>query len=149
MILQFATEDSPDSALIRAFGGSPFSHVDAVLPDGLLGARFDGGVKVRKPGYAPLTNIRQFTIPMTTAVEGSYEKFLRDQVDKPYDMTAIMAFAFNRNWREPDSWFCSELIAAALESAKFFPHQLCVTSNRIDPGRLLLVLSALVDIPVF
>jgi hypothetical protein len=60
--LQFSTEADPVSALIRAFSHGPFSHVDAVLPDGrLLGARADGGVQARATGYAPFSRVLRIT----------------------------------------------------------------------------------------
>jgi hypothetical protein len=37
------------------------------------------------------------------------------QAGKPYDFSAICGIAFDRDWRGSRRWFCSELIAAALE----------------------------------
>ena len=40
--------------------------------------------------------------------------FLETQIGKPYDWTALFGLLFQRNWQEEDSWFCSELVEAAL-----------------------------------
>lgn len=38
--------------------------------------------------------------------------WLRAQVGKPYDWTALLSWVVRRDWQEPDSWFCSELTEA-------------------------------------
>lgn len=141
--LQFSTESGIESELIRTFGHGWCSHVDAVLPDNtLLGARADGGVQIRQPGYKNFTRTQIVSIPID---DKPFLEFLHAQVGKPYDMTAIFAFAVDRDWREDDSWFCSELQAAALEKV-WFQHKLSTVVNRITPPDLLLVLSVTLDI---
>ncbi|HYT41353.1 MAG TPA: hypothetical protein VEP90_03310, partial [Methylomirabilota bacterium] len=77
-----------------------------------------------------------------------YYKFLYEQIGKPYDYKAAFGgFIFNSEWRNPNKWFCSELVAAGLEEAGYFKHQLFACTNKIDPSALLLILSALADIP--
>lgn len=43
-------------------------------------------------------------------------KFALEQVGKKYDWTAIFSLIFQRKWQEPDSWFCSELSEAIIQS---------------------------------
>jgi hypothetical protein len=52
----------------------------------------------------------------------------------------------DRDWRKPDSWFCSELVTAALQAAGWFTRPLATATNRFTPSDLLLVLSALVAV---
>jgi hypothetical protein len=145
--LQFSTEADAISALSRAFSHGPFSHVDAVLGDGgLLGARLDGGVRIRHAGYAAFSRLLRVDLPSTDAQSAAFHGFLSDQLGKPYDPLAIAAFAANRDWRQPGHWFCSELIAAALEAADWFGHALATPANRVTPDDLLLVCSAFVDV---
>lgn len=64
--------------------------------------------------------------------------FALAQIGKPYDWTAIAGVLMRRDWHEEDSWYCSELGAATVESwipvfAKF---------NRVTPERLLLGMRA-------
>ena len=68
------------------------------------------------------------------------------QVGKPYDETAILAFALNRDWRETDAWFCSELAAAALEAAGVFPYKLAASENKITPEDLFLAVSVISNV---
>jgi len=73
--------------------------------------------------------------------EDRFYSFLMSQIDKPYDKMAILGFIVGRNWKETDSWICSELQAAALEHAgicKFY-----VAANKISPDSLALAISAL------
>jgi hypothetical protein len=144
--LQFSTEADPISALIRAFGHGPFSHVDAVLPDGLLGARADGGVQIRPVGYAPFSRVLRVELPATPEQAAAASVFLRAPVGKPYDDLAIAAFAADRNWRDDAAWFCSELQSAMLESIGWFPHTLATPANRLTPDDLLLLCSAFTDV---
>src|SRR6185437_992098 len=39
-------------------------------------------------------------------------RYAYKQINKKYDHLAILAFVTNRDWREDDCWFCSELVAA-------------------------------------
>ena len=140
--LQFSTENSIGSELIRTFDHGWCSHVDAVLADGtLLGARSDGGVLIRPKNYAPFSRIAIVNLDTTDTIEDNFYNFLKLQVGKPYDTTAIEAFIFNRNWKEEDSWFCSELISYGLSYATFFKYPLSTPSNRITPSDLMLVCS--------
>lgn len=152
--LQLSSMDDLGSEVIRAFDHSAYSHVDAVLPDGnLLGARSDkcgavpAGVQIRPNGYATFLTIKRIILPTMPECAKAFYDFLREQIGKGYDQSAILGFMLNRDWREEDSWFCSELIASALEKAEYFSFQLAAPSNKITPSDLLLALSATADIP--
>lgn len=132
------------------------THAEAVLPDGsLLGAHLDGGVQIRPAGYDKATMTRELIVALDPYVDGEtqviesngksrrenvFYEFCRQQIGKPYDVTAIAGLALDRDWRETDSWFCSELMAAALEACGYLP-KLSAADNHISPRDLLLVLS--------
>lgn len=146
--LQFVQGEDLGSKAIQIFERGWPSHVDAVLSDGrLLGARSDvvggapAGVHIRTPDYALWTKKLLVTLPSTAEQETAWLNFLYAQIGKPYDETAILAFPLQRDWREPDSWFCSELGAAALEECGYFPKPLANLPNEITPRDLLLVVS--------
>jgi hypothetical protein len=129
------------------------THAEAVMPDGtLLGAHLDGGVQIRPAGYDKVIMTRELIVPLRPHSDGSdqievdFLAFLKAQIGKPYDITAIAGLAFDRNWRNAESWFCSELIAAALEACGYLP-KLASVDNHISPRDLLLVLSGRVAIP--
>lgn len=153
IVIQFVGNHSLGSRLIEWFDHGEYSHVDTVLPDGsLLGARddvIDGiptGVQIRPASYVEDEAKCRVSIPCTSAQETAYYDFVQAQIGKPYDETAIAAFVVGRNWRDPDSWFCSELVSAGLE-AGWVVSPLSAPCNKIAPDDLLLVVSALVDLP--
>jgi len=125
------------------------THCEAVLPDGsMLGAHLDGGVEIRPAGYDKATLVRELIVdlPTMSGMDVLWLSFLHNQVGKPYDITAIAGLALDRDWREDDSWFCSELVAAALEYSGYMP-TLSSANNHISPRDLLLVLSGKINIP--
>ena len=154
IILQFSYQRDLGADLIKYFGhGAGFSHVDAVLPDGsLLGARSDvcqgvpPGVQIRPPLYADFARTLRVSLDATDTQLHGFNNFLQGQIGKPYDMEAIIGFAVGRDWRAPDSWFCSELQGAALEACGWFPFALATPANKLDPDDLLLALSARVKV---
>ncbi len=124
-------------------------HAEAVMPDGtLLGAHWDGGVKARPAGYDKGQYTRDLIVEIRTdqATADVFHAWLRSQIGKPYDIEAILAFVARRDWQEPDSWFCSELIAAALVACKWFNRRLATEVNHITPRDLLLIVSGRVNI---
>ena len=144
--LQFIGGRDLVSEVIEWFSAGSIAHVDAVMPDGeLLGARVhpDGapaaGVQLRKSGYKAIDKRIRVTL------EGDADTFhglARSQLGKPYDSEAILAFAANRDWRDPSKWFCSELIGWLLEQVHVFP-PLATPSNKLPPEMLLVACSAL------
>lgn len=146
--LQFVCETAISSQVIAWFSAGHFSHVDALLDDGtLLGARSDkvggqpAGVQIRPQDYINFSRRVVMAIPATDAQNTTFYSFLRSQLGKPYDSEAIWAFLFNRDWRETDSWICSELQAAGLEHAAVTP-RLYLAANKITPVSLALAASA-------
>ena len=59
--------------------------------------------------------------------------WMNTQLGKPYDFTAIFGILIDRNWREDDSWFCSELVAWACEKAGVYLLSKSFQLNRIFP----------------
>lgn len=148
MILQFVRGDDFGAKAIMWFSHAPYSHVDTVLPDGsLYGARSDSvggqppGVQGRDPSYVSGQSVLRILVSMPPAMEAKYFDFILAQKGKPYDKTAIWGFGFNRDWRETDSWFCSELVAAGLEACDYFGHPIALDANKITPADLILALS--------
>lgn len=171
--LQFVAERwyrDPGSAAIRWFSAGQVSHVDAVIPAALdwgtipasiapegwlFGARHDAvggkpaGVWERPPGYLPFSHRVMVSVPIVIAGQATaFWRFLRAQRGKLYDTTAVWAFLVARDWREEDSWMCSELVAAAAQEAGIFPPHLFVAANKITPAALGLALSAVPGVTV-
>lgn len=156
IFLQYSTMRGLGSWAIRYRSGSPWSHVDVVLPDGrLLGARssrevgldgraWEAGVRVRDPAYARFTHAMRVRTANVRAPD--FYEWALDQVGKPYDSRGILDFvrgrSAERDWRDPDAWFCDELVVAGLELVGHWPRQLSLPPYGIDPGGSLLALSA-------
>src|SRR5579871_2988887 len=97
------------------------------MPDGTwLGAHAEGGVQARPAGYDAADHPQAIILDLACPpwVDDSFHAFLRAQVGKPYDMGVIYQIAASpilgqRDWREADSWICSELQAAAIEASGY------------------------------
>jgi hypothetical protein len=117
---QFSTDNDPDSATIRYLTMGTVSHVDRVMPAGivlpdgtitkggeLLGARLKGGVMVRPPNYKTFTvkNILCMEIPDIDAANA----WAMGTIGEPYDTGAIIDMVFHRtrsfNLNQKE-WFC-------------------------------------------
>lgn len=146
--LQFVLGTGLSSKTIAWFSAGKFSHVDTVLPDGtLLGARSDAvggqppGVRIRPQNYEHWALQVTMSMAVDPHLEELYYEFLNKQLGKPYDSTAIWGFAAGRDWREKDSWFCSELCCAGLEEVTILP-MLYTPRNKVTPAALATVVSA-------
>ena len=112
----------------------------------LLGARFEGGVAIRPPGYGKFTRRQLVEIPATPLQEQVFYGFLRRQLGKPSDWRAILGFFFARDWREAGQWYCSEVDARGLEIAEVFRYLLAEPANKITPPDLFSLISVLVPL---
>ena len=148
--LRFVTCGDAVSAGIRAFEyGFWASHVEALMPEGtLLGAHYDGGVQARARDYdkGKFTREMIISLPASDEMTDAFHDFLRLQVGKPYDIQAIAGIIAQRDWRDPGSWFCSELQAAALCACGYFPAHLADEFNHVTPRDALLIVSGRVNI---
>lgn len=96
--------------------GCGYSHCDFVLPDGsLLGALPDGGVQIRQPR----TDYKRKLLVEIPVKNG--HKFAQQQTGRPYDWLAVLAlsspFPVERNWRDSNYFFCSELAFMSIQVA--------------------------------
>jgi hypothetical protein len=156
MKIRFVTGNDLISNGIRFYEHDGWAtHAEAVMPDGtLLGAHLQGGVMIRPAGYDAATMTRELIVDLPPfedadhpwGMEDRFYNFLRAQVGKPYDDIALIGLAMNRDWHDAGSWFCSELMAAALEFCGYWP-PLAALDSHVSPRDLLLVLSGRVPIP--
>lgn len=156
--LRFFGGTGMTSRAIEWFSGGYFSHVAALwTPTQLLDSHADKiagvrpGVRVRLASTETADVVVDMELAATPSQLTRWRNFLAAQLGKPYDKPAIWGFALGRDWRAPDSWFCSELQAAALEACEVCP-KLYTPNNKVTPVALANVVSALggriADLPV-
>jgi hypothetical protein len=147
--LSFVAEQSVGSSVIRWFSHSDFSHVEVIWPNDhgkRYGARSDHtpGVWSRPFNYATFSKDWRVLIPSIPEQEEGFYTFLLDQYGKPYDKSGLFAsFLFGRKvkWRDDQSWWCSELVAAALEAGGLT--KFMTPAGRITPNDAFLVSAAI------
>lgn len=87
--------------------------------DYYIEAAMGHGVRRSLPNVAlkGLTAVAEIEYDVLNAEDGL--AFARSQIGKPYDYAGAfgLAMAPDRDWTEPDKWFCFELAAAALQEA--------------------------------
>jgi hypothetical protein len=130
--------------------GSPWDHVEAVMPDGsgYLGAVEPDGVKIRPVGYdKPFVKELFVDLPATDAITNAFYSYLKSRIGTPYDFAAIAGFALKANMHQKDHVICSALQTLGLVKSAFFPGPLSRPAHEVDPSDLLLVLSSHVLIP--
>jgi hypothetical protein len=149
---QFSARESLSSEAIRMFEHGPWSHVDAVMPEGsLLGARAEhingipSGVQIRPSDYLPFSVKKIVSLEVPQDVADKFYALATSQIGKPYDFEALAGVFIGRNWRDEGSWDCSEVMAWCLESSVLH-HPLAVPCNRVTPDDFYLVLSVLTNI---
>lgn len=127
LAFQFSTERGFLAAELRYLTAGDWSHVDIRIPRnvalahgfallgdyGWLGARLDGGVRLRPANYANFTRtcLKDCTVP---DIDAAYD-FAFAQIGKPYNQRAIFDFFVhkfgkpNRFHSDQKSWFCDLL----------------------------------------
>lgn len=106
------------------------------MPDYYLDATFRRGVAVHS-GLGDPKTVQFFTVDCPTETWDAVRKWAFDQLGKPYDWSAICGMAAHRDWHDPGSWFCSELVVAAFEHVGF-PLLRTNHLDRVTPRDLLL-----------
>lgn len=104
--------------LLRILTISKFSHMAVLLDDNTVieAAAFKGVVRGSFENFTKIYDrviIQDLPLPNEEAAIN----FLLEQIGKPYDWTAIFGIVFrNGKWTDLDSWFCSELVEAAVKA---------------------------------
>lgn len=156
MKVVFTSSYSIGGWIIRVGTRSEWSHCDMLFDDGtLIGSTGAHGVEKitldeRFNGPYDIYKYRIDEIKLTPEEEAKAREFAEAQVGKPYDFTAVFAFAlpWRENWSAKRKWFCSELIAAAINStgrvfARKDAHR--VTPAYIDESPLLTTILGPID----
>jgi len=131
MKIHFCKSNNLGGWLIRLFTFSRWNHA-AVEVDGLVWdstARYGVRVWTLESFHNQWDEIETRELSNINSTN-----FLRKQLGKKYDWTALFAFPFRKDWDNPDKWFCSELVMQALISGGYkFTH---LPAYRITPRDL-------------
>jgi uncharacterized protein YycO len=133
--LRFLNEKGIFPGLIKWFTWSSISHVEFVFSDGYLGADFPGGVQIKPFAYAHPKEIWYGVVECSDEVSKKVEAFARAQIGKPYSLLGIIGFVVKHDFNKKGSFFCSELVLAAFESADY-PLLDLAEIDRVSPGDL-------------
>lgn len=115
MRLLFTTTRSVASALIRAIDGGAASHCGIELPSGAVvdSSWAGGGVALQSREAFMRARLLIADVPLHLPDQAQAERWLMAQVGKGYDVTALVGWAFWRDWNDATGWYCSELAIAA------------------------------------
>lgn len=115
--LLFVTNSKPVSVLLRIATWSHWSHVASIMEDGVsvIDATMLHGVSHRPIEEAIQDSDHEIREYECVEPEKFYA-FLRAQLGKGYDFPGVFGIGLHRDWQEADKWFCSELVAAALDA---------------------------------
>lgn len=118
IILRFVHGTSFFDKCIQQFTWGYWNHVELWTPAGYFGAQPEGGVQCRPFGYdtGKFSDEAFRCIELCPRDQSRFWVWTYAQKGKPYDWTGIFGLVARRDWKEPDSWFCSELIAAAFDA---------------------------------
>lgn len=117
MKLLFARSHWPGSYAIRALTFSQWSHVAPIADDGTSVEAVFPRVRVATAGGIIDAHSAFAIAHVECPNEAAAWRFLDQQVGKLYDLGALVALPFQRrDWESPSRYFCSELVAAALNA---------------------------------
>ena len=143
--LRFVTDESDPMAKLIRFDTMTkvASHVEAVTPQGIIGAYGDG-VCLKPPDYDAGSTAQTFVdIPMDAKMLSSWLANLNVFLGTPYDYEAIAGLAAHIDMHEPGHVICSALQTLVLRRCRFFEYPLTASAHLTTPRDLLLVLSGL------
>lgn len=151
IILRFVSGKDIESLAIRARENFPYSHVEAVTPEGkYLGAHAKGGVAARDPGYdaSYLDHDYLLTIPEDRAGQAEeFYAFLRRHIGEPYDFKSILGFIVPGVWEHQNQHIiCSALMTLGLRQCEWFKTPLVEGAHKVSPRDLMLVISGRMNV---
>ncbi len=114
--LLFSRRHAPTAPLLRLFAWSAWSHVALLTSEdtAIEAVAFDG---VREIGRSEAIAIasRWEVVRLPCADPAAAVAAARSQIGRPYDWLGVAGIGLRRDWRDDSRWFCSELVAWAIE----------------------------------
>jgi hypothetical protein len=114
ILLRLVDGTGLDSWMVRQVTRSTVTHSEFVdTVEKVAFGAYLSGVAERPMGYAKFKEAYYYTAP---GIDQAYE-WARTQAGKKYDYSAIFGIFLDRNWRDENRFFCSELTTLAFEKA--------------------------------
>jgi hypothetical protein len=112
----FSTDDSLLSKVIRCRTNSEFSHVDISINGGsfISSKPFVGVASAAVESYRSKF---VFDFLITDRQVERIKSFYEETVGAKYDWCGALGVGLNRDWENPEFWYCSEWAAMALQLA--------------------------------
>lgn len=134
--IHFLRSNDMAGFVIRLFTRSKWNHV-AIEYNGIIWESMaPGGVrKILAKGYPERWDDHE-TIELPTSNVLDICDFLDGEVGKKYDWKAVFAWPFRIDWHDRSKWFCSELVAEALQLNNHTKLKLNKRARRITPEYL-------------
>ncbi len=104
------------SAAIRFQTWGDYAHAALLVPGGnIIEAMQFAGVRIRELTDEDMAGADLYDVPCCSPKQWiDAADFAHDQIGKKYDYLGVMRFLDRRPGLDRDSWFCSELVFAAL-----------------------------------
>lgn len=112
----FTRRNSFGSSLIRAVSWSEWSHVQVLDGRQLIGASFPKGVVEESLSYRLEISSRALLVTIPTQDDAKVISYVKSQIGKPYDTFGAIGLGLHRDWQDPSSWWCSELVTASIKA---------------------------------
>ena len=113
MKILFCTSNKIGARGIRLVTWSSFSHVCIIDGQDVIEAVWPK-VKVTPLGEVLNNHIHHAIVDIPSNDE-SVLVAARSQIGKKYDLTGMLGLSLHRDWQDDSAWWCSELVAWALQ----------------------------------
>lgn len=114
MKVLFCTSSKIGARLIRAVTWSDWSHV-AILDGGHVIEAVLPEVRSTPIHRVLAKHTRHTIVEVPVPDEGAALRAARSQIGKPYDLFGMLGLGLHRDWQQDTDWWCSELVAYAIE----------------------------------
>ena len=127
------------------------SHVEAVTEDGLnyIGAHIEGGIQSRSVGYDKDEIAHELILDLVATKEQNdiFNKFMLSKIGEAYDWHAIFGFIIPEHFHVKNTAICSAVSTLGLRACNWFEWPVAAPAHLISPRDLLLMISALMEVP--
>lgn len=114
----FARSRSIGGLVIRGVTWSAWSHCAVEFIDRgesfVVESTWPRGVIVTDSSVFRRRMSRVETVHVSVPDPAAAMRFAKAQVGKPYDTWGVIGLGIHREWDDPESWWCSEHVAASL-----------------------------------